>query len=59
MTIHAKFPSPYDLKTPAGAEGWEQLSSLLSQVSGQSSLRGRREILVLQLAALAEPLQTL
>lgn len=25
MTVHAKFPSPYDLKTPIGAEGWEQL----------------------------------
>jgi pyruvate,water dikinase len=25
MTIHAKFPSPYDIKTPPGAEGWEQL----------------------------------
>ena len=25
MTVHAKFPSPYDLKTPTGAEGWEQL----------------------------------
>jgi len=25
MTIRAKFPSPYDLETPPGAEGWEQL----------------------------------
>ena len=25
MTIRAKFPSPYDIETPPGAEGWEQL----------------------------------
>jgi pyruvate,water dikinase len=25
MTMHARFPSPYDLKAPAGAEGWQQL----------------------------------
>jgi pyruvate, water dikinase len=25
MTIHARFPSPYDLKAPAGADGWQQL----------------------------------
>ena len=25
MTSHAKFPSPYDLKAPDGAEGWETL----------------------------------
>lgn len=25
MTAHVKFPSPYTLKAPAGAEGWEQL----------------------------------
>jgi pyruvate,water dikinase len=25
MTVHTRFPSPYDLKAPAGAEGWEQL----------------------------------
>ena len=25
MTVHARFPSPYDLKAPAGAEGWQQL----------------------------------
>jgi pyruvate,water dikinase len=25
MTVHAKFPSPYDIETPPGAEGWEQL----------------------------------
>ena len=25
MTVHTKFPSPYDLATPPGAEGWEQL----------------------------------
>lgn len=25
MTSHAKFPSPYELKAPEGAEGWETL----------------------------------
>ena len=25
MTMHARFPSPYDLKAPTGAEGWQQL----------------------------------
>ena len=25
MTVLAKFPSPYDLKAPAGAEGWQKL----------------------------------
>lgn len=25
MTSHMKFPSPYDLKAPKGAEGWEEL----------------------------------
>ena len=25
MTMHARFPSPYDLKAPGGAEGWQQL----------------------------------
>jgi pyruvate, water dikinase len=25
MTIQTRFPSPYDLKAPAGADGWQQL----------------------------------
>jgi pyruvate,water dikinase len=25
MTILAKFPSPYDLEAPAGAEGWQEM----------------------------------
>jgi pyruvate,water dikinase len=25
MTMHARFPSPYDLKAPTGAEDWQQL----------------------------------
>ena len=54
MTVHTKFPSPYDLKTPAGRRGLGTALSLLSRLPGQSAGRRRTQILVLRLPALAD-----
>ena len=57
MTLHTRFPSPYDLKAPAGADGWEHLYPYYLLLPGQTEGQGRGQVLVLRQPALAQSVQ--
>ena len=52
-----RFPSPYELKAPPGAEGWQRLYPYYLVFQDKLKKQGRGKILVLRQPALAEPVQ--